>query len=403
MNQQRAPRLCTLPVEPQQTAFERDPTGKATGLAQSGQVIDVVPHGLSDGGTAAALCTDQSGARHFVLTCGHVFLGVKAPQLQHIDLLDGGQPMVTNGIVKECRPEQDGQFTAIDAALVEVSAQTARTLAMAYPHLRPLTTGSAGIEHAARLSIRASRGPIAALLVEPLSNYPVSTGSGRGYTLSSVAIYRMNEATQPGDSGAAVWDAEERLVGIHCGVCGDNPRHGFFCEIDKIAYAFGIRVLTREGKSEAPEAAAPISVAQPTAAETAARELDIVTRTIWGEGDELGEEAMRAVAKVILNRRTFGKWWGKSATEVCLRPYQFRCWDPSSRAIHRMRDLALDDPALLKARKLAETALSTGFPRDPTFRATHYHPNWVIPAPPWARDKKPCAAIAGLLFYDDID
>jgi len=307
--------------------------------------------------------------------------------------------------VGECSPKASAEVTPIDAALVELAPETARTLALAYPDLRPRAAASAELVPGTSLTLRCARGPIRGVLGGQQANLAVATAASGTYTLLSVYSYRTLEQTQPGDSGAAVWDDRGRLVGIHCGAFDDDAtgRHAFFCGIDKIVEAFRIRILTQERRSEANETLAPMAIPAPTPGETAARELEIVARTIWGEAGDLGVEAMRAVAAVILNRRTHGKWWGRTAADVCLRPYQFRCWDASSPTIQQMRSGSPESPTLTEARSIAEEALTKGFARDPSKRATHYHPEWVIPVPAWASGKETCERVAGLFFYNDID
>lgn len=366
------------------------------GHTQSG-TLDLVPHGLREGASVAALCQDRSAMRSFILTCGHAFLDV-APELRaHIDMLDGHGRAIARGRVDQCEPAAPGRAAALDAALVEIAPETARTLALAYPYLRPTGVGSGALAERNSLVLQTGRGPLRGVLIGPVADLNVRTTSGSLYTLRSVYTYRAAEPTQPGDSGGAVWDENGRLVGIHCGGLDGDPgriSNAFFCPIDPIVEAFGVRVLTSESVNPPLQPGPPIPLPPPA---DAGRELDVVARTIWGEAGELGEEAMRAVAAVILNRRAHGKWMGGTALEVCLRPYQFRCWDVSSPAIHRMRAPPPDDPALKLAREIAGKALASGIVPDPTKGATHYHPEWVVPK--WAEQCDILARIAGLWFY----
>lgn len=371
--------------------------GEADGRAQSG-TLDIVPHGLREGACVAALCQDRSATRNFILTCGHAFLDAGSELWAHIDLLDGNGRIIARGRVDQCEPAAPGQAVAHDAALVEIAPETARTLALAYPYLRPAAVGSSALAERNSLILQTGRGALRGVLVGPVADLNVRTTSGSLYTLRSVYTYRAAEPTQPGDSGCPVWDENGRLVGIHCGgLDGDPGRicNAFFCPIDPIAEAFGVRVLTSESADLPPLPPGP-AVSLPPPAD-AGRELDVVARTIWGEAGELGEEAMNAVAAVILNRRSYGKWMGGTALEVCLRPYQFRCWDVSSPAIHRMRVPPPDDSSLQMAREIAGKALASGIVPDPTQGATRYHPEWVVPA--WAERRQILARIAGLWFY----
>lgn len=378
--------------------------GGGCGIAQSGS-LDVVPHGLNEGGTTAALCEDRSGSKKFLLTCGHTFLDLPFTLRAKIDLCAGGSILSGSGRVGECSPDATGKTAAVDAALVEVASETARSLATEYPVLIPRSAGSTRLTRDLSLTVHSRRGPISGSLVEKVSNFCVNSNTG-SYWLRSVYFYRTAEATEPGDSGAAIWDDQGRLIGVHCGAIERiRDSNAFFCDIDAIVQAFGIRIITRERTIEPGELAPPLVENKPTGKQAAAHEINIVARTIWGEAGELGEDAMRAVAAVIAKRSNFGKWWGRSATEVCLRPYQFRCWDVSSPEIDRLRSISVDNEAFKLASSIAETALNPdlGINPDHSKGATHYHPEWVVPVPDWARGKASCYRVGGLCFYNDID
>lgn len=373
------------------------------GRCQSG-ALGLVPHGLREAACVTALCLDRSGTRSFILTCGHAFVGVQFDLLTRIDVLDHNGREIAFGRVDKWEPSASGRAATFDAALVEIAPQTARTLALAYPDLCPVAVGSNALVNGSSLIVRTSRGPIRGVLVGTRAEFNVETAAHGTYTLRTVHIYRAVEPTLPGDSGAAVWDDDGRLVGIHCGALSGDPAgisNAFFCAIDPILEAFGVRVQIGASASQPTRPASFGSISAEPPPVDAARELDVVARTIWGEAGDLGEEAMRAVAAVILNRKAYGKWMGKTALEVCLRPFQFRCWDVSSPSIHRMRSSPEGDLALKKAREIAQTALGGGIVPDPTGGATRYHPEWLVPA--WADQRQPSVpiVIAGLRFYRD--
>jgi N-acetylmuramoyl-L-alanine amidase len=71
-------------------------------------------------------------------------------------------------------------------------------------------------------------------------------------------------------------------------------------------------------------------------------DIDILARTIYGEarGEKIG--GMEAVASVVINRvkraeKKNGRyWWGNSVRDVCLKKWQFSCWnvnDPNRKKI----------------------------------------------------------------------
>ncbi|MBL8448048.1 MAG: cell wall hydrolase [Zoogloeaceae bacterium] len=322
--------------------------------------------------------------------------------MQRVDLINANQQMISQGRADKWEPASIGRTAGFDAALVELAPQTARTLALAYPYLRPAGVASnATLANGASLTVQTSRGPIQAVLVGPRSDFNVQAGSGGTYTLRTVMTYRAAEATRPGDSGAAIWDDRGHLIGIHCGGIDNDPAglsNAFFCAIDPVLEAFGVSVMVDAGANMprwAPNAPLPVST-PPSAAQD--QELELVAKTIWGEAGELGEAAMNAVAAVIRNRKDYGKWMGKSYLEVCLRPFQFRCWDESSPNIHRMRRPAPEDSTLNQAREIARRAMGSGIVPDPTNGATRYHPDGI--APLWAKGRQASAdRIAGLNFY----
>lgn len=56
---------------------------------------------------------------------------------------------------------------------------------------------------------------------------------------------------------------------------------------------------------------------------------EILAKTLWGEARGEGYDGLHAVASVIMNRANRPGWWGTDARSVCLKPYQFSCWNES--------------------------------------------------------------------------
>lgn len=127
--------------------------------------------------------------------------------------------------------------------------------------------------------------------------------------------------------------------------------------------------------------------------------LDVLARTLWGEARGEGQIGMEAVACVILNRAAKPGWWGRSVAEVCLRPWQFSCWNADDP--NRAKLLSVDDadPAFRLALDIAGRALAGSLP-DCTGKATHYHARHVMPG--WAKGHTACAMIGRHAFYNDI-
>lgn len=147
-------------------------------------------------------------------------------------------------------------------------------------------------------------------------------------------------------------------------------------------------------------------------AEPAAVRLDLVkpetvimARTIYGEARGEKVRGKEAVACVIMNRVKRGRarggyWWGSTVEEVCLRPWQFSCWnegDPNRAVIEKVDASNRNFASCLRiARRAVAGALE-----DPTNGATHYHAKGSFP--PWARGRKTSAEIGNHLFYNDVE
>lgn len=137
-----------------------------------------------------------------------------------------------------------------------------------------------------------------------------------------------------------------------------------------------------------------------------ARATDILARTLYGEARGEGEQGMIAVACVIMNRvrasndravRGLGAmWWGDDVAAVCLKPYQFSCWnhdDPNRRKIIVVNE---HDAVFAAAKRIATRAI-LGVLDDCTRGATHYHARNITPT--WARGVTPTAMIGQHIFY----
>ncbi|MFV0626348.1 MAG: cell wall hydrolase [Alphaproteobacteria bacterium] len=133
---------------------------------------------------------------------------------------------------------------------------------------------------------------------------------------------------------------------------------------------------------------------------------EVLARTIYGEARGEDLEGKKAIACVILNRVRLAKqnkkyvWWGSTIKEVCIKPWQFSCWnenDPNSKKIKAIKE---SDPTFRDCLIVAENAVN-GLLQDTTNGATHYHTKKIMPK--WARVKKPCAEIGNHLFYNNIE
>ena len=130
-------------------------------------------------------------------------------------------------------------------------------------------------------------------------------------------------------------------------------------------------------------------------------ELEIFAKTLFGEARGEKLSGIEAVANVILNRvkhaiRIGNYWWGKTIEEVCLKPFQFSCWNKADPNYALLNQDLEGNKVYQLCKRVAKRAI-TGFLSDNTNGATHYHAKSIHPQ--WARRAVPCADIGQHLFY----
>lgn len=119
-------------------------------------------------------------------------------------------------------------------------------------------------------------------------------------------------------------------------------------------------------------------------------DLDVCTRTVWGEARGEPVEGQVAVSWVIRNRAENPSWWGKTPADVCFHKWQFSCWNATgdqSQAC-RLEALKPDDSAYERIALVVKSVFVGLYP-DPTHGATHYK----VKGTPAQWDKS-CADIA---------
>lgn len=132
-------------------------------------------------------------------------------------------------------------------------------------------------------------------------------------------------------------------------------------------------------------------------------EVRLLAATVWGEARSEGEDGMRAVAHVMVNR--VGERFGEDIATVILSPKQFSVWnrgDPNRRIVQNLaRDPSsiATDPEWLVADRIAREVLS-GQSVDPTDGALFYHTRGVRPR--WARVGQGRQVIGQHIFYSDV-
>ena len=135
-----------------------------------------------------------------------------------------------------------------------------------------------------------------------------------------------------------------------------------------------------------------------------ADEVDIMAKTLFGEARGEGLPGIEAVASVIMNRLKIALqkgdyWWGKNIHEICLKPFQFSCWNPKDPNFEKIKKVTKDSPVFQMCKRVAERAM-TGFLKDPTNGATHYHTKQSHPA--WARHLVPVEELGNHIFYREL-
>ena len=129
------------------------------------------------------------------------------------------------------------------------------------------------------------------------------------------------------------------------------------------------------------------------------KEIDTLARTIYGEARGESLSGRVAIANVILNRIKRKSWFGKTVKEVCLKPWQFSCWNSNDPNRNKIKEVTAFDKTFKECLTVAELAV-LGLLSDNTRGACHYHNNTV--SPDWARNEPTCAIIGSHLFYNGV-
>ena len=130
-------------------------------------------------------------------------------------------------------------------------------------------------------------------------------------------------------------------------------------------------------------------------------EIDVLTRTVYGEARGESAKGQAAVAWVIRNRAAKQRGYlGKTVKEACLKPHQFSCWNTNDPNRARLLELETSNETYRNIRRVVEEVMK-GTIADTTQGSTHYHTNDVKPS--WISGKTPVVTIGHHLFYNNID
>lgn len=124
-------------------------------------------------------------------------------------------------------------------------------------------------------------------------------------------------------------------------------------------------------------------------------DVDILTRTLWGEARGESQRGRQAVANVIMNRVNDPKRWPDTPAGVCLQPWQFSMWNEGDP--NRSRALAVGplNRQFRECADIAKLAVAGKLP-DITGGANHYHTKAVDPS--WNRKMRRTAEIGAHVF-----
>lgn len=134
-------------------------------------------------------------------------------------------------------------------------------------------------------------------------------------------------------------------------------------------------------------------------------DVNVLAKTIYGEArgefnrGEGGLASYIAVANVVMNRLTRPERFGGKISTICLRNYQFSCWNKSDPNHAVIRDLAMDANELIKLAHQTAYHVAHGLWPDLTQGSNHYYALSLRELPHWARGQRPQLRIGQHIFY----
>lgn len=136
------------------------------------------------------------------------------------------------------------------------------------------------------------------------------------------------------------------------------------------------------------------------------RDIDIVAKTLYMEARGEGDHGLQAVACVIVNRYRRKKWYSRinnvrSLANVCLKPYQFSCWNKGDQCDTVLPRLNKESEIWKKCVEFATLAYFDYLP-DIVGGADHYFACTVKSTPDWAKKMKFVCKIGNHNFYKEV-
>lgn len=394
----------------------------SAGRALSWIRIGSLPHGYGLGTMAAVLRPARIDLL-YGLTAGHVLSEDERARTEDGCRLSTHGGGTVDGRLNNWEPYFDRELPVapIDAGLVELPADALST--MVDDIAWPMGWADAKVGEALRVLTRHHR--IGARLRVASQRVPMEVGVRRlRYEISAAAIIDIDDPLQPGDSGAAVWNLRDELVGVIAGTTPPGTPPGAVITPIRgiLEWAQAVPVLRHESlvpedrgqpRQRTPAAPPPAPAALPAgrdAAQEHAIAVDTLARTMWGEarGESQQAAGMTAVAHAVLNRVAGPSWWGSDVVSVCRKHAQFSCWNAGDPNREPMLRATSADPAFALALDIADKLLQRKADdpervrADPTQGCTHYFarspPNW----PAWAVGQPVHITIGNHLFFKNI-
>jgi len=134
------------------------------------------------------------------------------------------------------------------------------------------------------------------------------------------------------------------------------------------------------------------------------QDLDTFSRTLYGEGrgeytkPDGGLAALIAIANVVMNRVKQKSWFGKTIRDVCLKPWQFSCWNKDDPNYPIILAVTKADPLFEICHQVA-TAVSDDRWPDLTKGSDHYFSSILQVHPKWAQNRLPNFRLGRHQFY----
>lgn len=133
-------------------------------------------------------------------------------------------------------------------------------------------------------------------------------------------------------------------------------------------------------------------------------EIDVMARTIYGEARgeygriDGGLASLIAVGNVVMNRVQQKTWFGRTVREVCLKPYQFSCWNENDPNREKLCGVSSDNQVFAQCLDVAKAVVARRYP-DLTKGSDHYYSNDLVFPPKWAYEANECVRIGKHRFF----